>query len=92
MTIGTKTNHFVGRPSECLRITRANYHVGYCISMRCYNTRFSADPVRALARGGGRSVLSGGVGGELDDEVSIEGCADSFQQRDGGDDAAGFQA
>lgn len=31
------------------------------------------------------------MGRELDDEVSVEGCADPFQQRDRGDDAAGFQ-
>ena len=53
--------------------------------------RSSADPVKALG-GGGLLTLSGGVGRELDDEVGVEGCADSFQQRDRGDDAAGFQA
>jgi hypothetical protein len=66
--------------------------------LRCTATRpspsirSSADPVRALGGGGGRSVLSGGVGCDFDDEVSVEGCADPFQQRDRGDDAAGFQA
>jgi hypothetical protein len=38
------------------------------------------------------SALSGGVGRELDDEVSVEGCADSLQQWDRGNHPAGFQA
>ena len=32
------------------------------------------------------------MGRKFDDEVSVEVCADSLQQRDCGDDAAGFQA
>jgi len=37
-------------------------------------------------------ALSGGVGCEFDDEVSVEGCADSLQQGNRGHDPAGFQA
>ena len=40
----------------------------------------------------GLSALSGGVGREFDDEVSVEGCADPLQQRDRGHHTAGFQA
>jgi hypothetical protein len=40
----------------------------------------------------GLSALSGGVGRELDDEVSVEGCADSLQQGNRGNHPAGFQA
>jgi hypothetical protein len=32
------------------------------------------------------------VGRDFDDEVSVQGCADSFQQRDRRDDPAGFEA
>src|SRR5579875_692784 len=34
---------------------------------------------------------SGGVGGDLDDEIGVESGGDSFEQRDGGDDAAGLE-
>ena len=34
---------------------------------------------------------SGCVGCEFHDEVGVEGCADPFQQRNGGDDAARFK-
>jgi hypothetical protein len=37
-------------------------------------------------------ALSGGVGREFDDEVSVEGCADALQQGDRGNHPAGFQA
>jgi hypothetical protein len=40
----------------------------------------------------GLPALSGGVGRELDDEVGIEGCADSLQQGNRGNYPAGFQA
>jgi hypothetical protein len=40
--------------------------------------RSSADPVEALGLGVGLSTLSGGVGREFDDEVSVEGGADSL--------------
>jgi hypothetical protein len=43
--------------------------VGYALN--------SADAVKALG-GGGLLMLSGGVGRELDDEVGVEGCADSL--------------
>jgi len=33
-----------------------------------------------------------GVRGDLDDEVGVEGGGDPVQERDGGDDAAGFEA
>ena len=49
-------------------------------------------PGKGAGGGAGLLTLSGGVGRELDDEVSVEGRADSFQQRDCGHDAAGFQA
>jgi hypothetical protein len=46
--------------------------------MRDCNVRYSADPVKGLGRGVGLSPLSGGVGREFDDEVSVEGCADAL--------------
>jgi hypothetical protein len=42
------------------------------------STRSSADPVKAL-RAGTAEAVSGGVGREFDDEVSVEGCADALQ-------------
>ena len=54
------------------------------------SARSSADPVKAPG-GGGLLTLSGGVGCELDDEVGVQGRADSLQEGDRGDDAAGFQ-
>jgi hypothetical protein len=66
-------------------------NTGQRITMRSCNVRYSADPVKAL-RGGAAKALSGGVGREFDDKVSVEGCADSLQQGDRGNDAAGFQA
>jgi hypothetical protein len=56
------------------------------------NALYSADPVKARGGGAGLSRLSGGVGREFDDEVSVEGCTDALQQRDRGYDAPGFQA
>jgi hypothetical protein len=49
-------------------------------------------PGMALGRGIGQPVLSGGVGYEFDDEVSIEGCADALQQGNRRHDTAGLQA
>jgi len=49
-------------------------------------------PGMALGRGIGLSVLSGGVGCEFDDEVSIEGCADALQQGNRRHDPAGAPA
>lgn len=36
--------------------------------------------------------VSGCVRGDFHDEVSVKGCRDSFEQRDGRDDSACFQA
>ena len=48
-------------------------------------------PLKAL-RGGGLLAWPGRVGRELDDEVGVGGCADSFQERGRGHGAAGVQA
>jgi hypothetical protein len=59
------------------------------ISMRAHNARYSADSnayvTTTVAEG------SGCVGCEFHDEVGVKGCADPFQQRNRGDDAARFK-
>jgi hypothetical protein len=64
-------------------------HANGRMTMRSGNARYSADSnvyvTTTLAEG------SGCVGCEFHDEVGVEGCADPFQQRNGGDDAARFK-
>jgi hypothetical protein len=62
------------------------------MSTRSGNALYSADPVKGAGTRVGLSALSGGVGREFDDEVSVEGCADSLQQGNRGNHPPGFQA
>ena len=67
------------RPHACggLRATTAEVIAHTRVTSRP-SAHTSADPVKAPGRGVGLSTLSGGVGREFDDEVSVEGCTDSL--------------
>jgi hypothetical protein len=81
------------RASPALLASAGTEECGTCasqlVSVREHSSRQTA---KGAGGGAGLLTLSGGVGREFDDEVSVEGCADSFQQRDRGHDAAGFKA
>jgi hypothetical protein len=60
--------------------SRLPEYIRISIDIRSCDVRYSADPVKGAW--GGVLVLpmvSGCVGRDLDDEISVESCADSFQ-------------
>jgi hypothetical protein len=65
----------------------ASSHTKHRMIMRTFNVRYSADSNMCAAVAGS----SGCVGCECHDEVGVEGCADPFQQRNRGNDAARFK-
>jgi hypothetical protein len=64
-------------------------HANDRMSMRIGSARYSADSNACVTTTVTGS--SGSVRCEFHDEVGVEGCADPFQQRNRGDDAAGFK-